>query len=446
MRQTQLFPLLLVVVVTASVYFWYGHYMGSGYGDFGIPEKDTEEVTTISEKAKDPYGIGRPRVAAFKVLVDSDVNSSYVPVEPITRKDSRLYSQEELQLLREHEESVLRSSELKQLIEYAHAHYDIPTMKERFYQEGYLIFKPKIPADIFASVKDFTIKMGNNDPEAFKGNWTLGHPCKSEPSTCNHDRYDIPGVAGVAKDWSIRAVIAALYDMNPYSYQSLNYPRSSLAYTHSDYVHFGTFPAKAMTAVWVALEDIHPDSGPLFYYPGSHKLPYYNMQNLGLKKNADGDYPKYQETIQALAENMGYKRESFTPKQGEALIWHGNLLHGGPPPNNPALTRLSVVVHFHFYGMEFGWQPVASRTDLNEVIFIRALGVHQVWGRIPPPEFSEKGVRKAMGASCSAVDNDPCKLNPVLLSLPENKMYKPAGIERCQSGHGNKQHPGHICR
>ncbi|KAJ1410373.1 hypothetical protein B484DRAFT_402953 [Ochromonadaceae sp. CCMP2298] len=236
--------------------------------------------------------------------------------------------------------------------------------------------------------------------------------------------------------------------MNPYSYQSLNYPRSSQSYTHSDYVHFGTYPAKAMTAVWVALEDIHPDSGPLFYYPGSHKMPYYNMQDLGLKKNSDGDYPKYQDLIQAMAENMGYKRATFLPKEGEALIWHGNLLHGGPPPNNPILTRLSIVVHFHFYGMEFGWQPVASRTDADAVIYIRSLGVHQVWGRIPPPaEFSAGGVRKAVELPCTAVDTNPCKLKPVLLSLPENKLLTSAvGVERCNSGHGNKDHPDHICR
>ena len=31
-----------------------------------------------------------------------------------------------------------------------------------------------------------------------------------------------------------------------------------------------------MCGVWVALEDITEDNGPLHYYPGSHRLPDYD--------------------------------------------------------------------------------------------------------------------------------------------------------------------------
>lgn len=40
----------------------------------------------------------------------------------------------------------------------------------------------------------------------------------------------------------------------------------------SDLIHFDTMPRTLMAAAWTALEDIHPDSGPLRFYPKSHHL------------------------------------------------------------------------------------------------------------------------------------------------------------------------------
>jgi ectoine hydroxylase-related dioxygenase (phytanoyl-CoA dioxygenase family) len=34
-------------------------------------------------------------------------------------------------------------------------------------------------------------------------------------------------------------------------------------------------------------------------------------------------------------------------KKGDVLIWHANLVHGGAPILNPALTRKSMVVHYY---------------------------------------------------------------------------------------------------
>ena len=305
--------------------------------------------------------------------------------------------------------------ELPKLIKYAYDNYDMKTMLKTFYENGYLIFKPKIDNKILDDATNFTQLLGDNHPSAFNGPFTRGHSCLKSRKHCIHDRYDQNGVSGIANDFSIRAVIAALFEMNPYSYQSLNYPRSSLAATHSDYIHFGSYPANTMCAVWVALEDIHPDAGPLFYYPGSHKLPYINMNDFDLKTIDDGDYPIYQTKIETLAENLGFKKTTFLPKRGEALIWHGNLLHGGPTPNNKEITRLSQVVHYHFYEMEYGWHPIASRIDENKIKYVNNIGVHQIWGRIPA-EIDTIQNKDAIG-SCFHFPNSPCLQNLFSLGL-----------------------------
>lgn len=134
-------------------------------------------------------------------------------------------------------------------------------------------------------------------------------------------------------------------------FQSLNFEHGSAQRAHSDTIHMTTYPLGYLVAVWVALEDIHPDSGPLFYYPGSHRLPYVLNKDYAHGGNyfllGPQAYQKYENAIQQVIENNKLKQEVFCPKKGDAFIWHANILHGGSPINNPALTRKSMVLHFY---------------------------------------------------------------------------------------------------
>ena len=44
----------------------------------------------------------------------------------------------------------------------------------------------------------------------------------------------------------------------------------------------------------------------------------------------------------------GYRQEHFLARRGDVLIWHANLLHGGAPVKNKALSRWSQVTHYYF--------------------------------------------------------------------------------------------------
>jgi ectoine hydroxylase-related dioxygenase (phytanoyl-CoA dioxygenase family) len=134
-------------------------------------------------------------------------------------------------------------------------------------------------------------------------------------------------------------------------FQTLNFIKGSGQRAHSDSIHMTTYPLGYLIAVWVALEDIDPESGPLFYYPGSHQLPYLLNNDFGNISNAwmlgKKKYSDYEDVIEDLINKKMMQPKVFLPKKGDILVWHANLLHGGLPIKNSARTRKSMVIHYY---------------------------------------------------------------------------------------------------
>jgi phytanoyl-CoA dioxygenase PhyH len=116
--------------------------------------------------------------------------------------------------------------------------------------------------------------------------------------------------------------------------------------------HFSSIPERFMCGVWVALEDISPDAGPLEYYPGSHTWPIIYNDKIGVRAKARAkstlSQELYHDVWRALIAKYAVKPRYFLPKKGEAVIWAANLLHGGSCQRNPNVTRWSQVTHYFF--------------------------------------------------------------------------------------------------
>ena len=84
----------------------------------------------------------------------------------------------------------------------------------------------------------------------------------------------------------ILKVLSAIFDDQAVPCQTLNFIHGSQQAVHQDVIHLTPFPQGFMCGVWVALEDIHPDSGPLIVYPGSHRLPRLYTQTVGVGEGA----------------------------------------------------------------------------------------------------------------------------------------------------------------
>lgn len=133
-------------------------------------------------------------------------------------------------------------------------------------------------------------------------------------------------------------------------FQSLNFYRGSEQAAHSDFVHMATYPKGYLIAVWIALEDVDSENGPLEYFTGSHKLPYllwpdYDPQHGKYLLN-NSAYKKYEDQLDAIIASQSFEKKEFHAKKGDVLIWHANLLHGGKAILNPERTRKSMVLHY----------------------------------------------------------------------------------------------------
>jgi Phytanoyl-CoA dioxygenase (PhyH) len=165
-------------------------------------------------------------------------------------------------------------------------------------------------------------------------------------------------VLALALSPEIHALLNELYGREPLPFQTLNFRKGSEQRAHSDTIHFNSTPPGFMCGIWVALEEIDMENGPLVYYPGSHRLPEFTMEDVGVEARQD-QYPHYERFIADEIDRRRLAPAYGTIGKGQAIVWSANLLHGGMPQRDPARTRHSLVTHYFFEGCRF-YTPMTS--------------------------------------------------------------------------------------
>lgn len=204
----------------------------------------------------------------------------------------------------------------------------------------------------------------------------------------------VPAVRTLATDPTVLATLEALYRRRPVPFQTLNFKRGTEQATHSDLLHFNSLPPRYMAGVWIALEDVGAASGPLHYYPGSHRLPVFELHDLDLAgssySNRDQQYEVYNQFVTELLAESGLPKETVSLRRGQALIWASNLFHGGDPIADPNSTRRSQVTHCYFEGCRY-YTPLYSDPPLGRYSWRRVTDL--TTGEVQPHVYAGKEVR-----------------------------------------------------
>jgi len=142
--------------------------------------------------------------------------------------------------------------------------------------------------------------------------------------------------------------LKAIFDSQVSVYQSLIFRYGSQQDTHQDFPWVTPTIPSHLAASWIAMEDVSPDSGPLYYYPGSHNVKKFNFGNGILYRHGESVFgPKlFGKYLDWRCKKEGLVKETLFIKKGDVLIWHSALAHGGHRINNPKQTRKSLVCHY----------------------------------------------------------------------------------------------------
>lgn len=205
--------------------------------------------------------------------------------------------------------------------------------------EGYAIIKNFFPDETVKNINKLLQKLLSEKKLPIKDNRKIMHSVRI--SNEMRDLVNTP---------ELNEILKLLMGKELDLFQSVNFLKGSEDPAHSDFIHMSTYPYGYLIAVWIALEDITLENGPLYFYPGSHKLPYImnkDFQHGGNRWLTGKDYKKrYSEKINKTINEKNLDKRVFTAATGDVLIWHANLLHGGSPIVNTTITRKSMVLHY----------------------------------------------------------------------------------------------------
>jgi hypothetical protein len=220
---------------------------------------------------------------------------------------------------------------------------ELAAMVRKYARDGYVIVDPALPEALMdAAVRDMD------------GRYREGGGGTYASKSRVQDAWQFsPAVRQIASNPRVLDLLYLLYRRPAIPFQTLNFPRGTEQRTHSDTIHFHSVPHGFMCGVWIAFEDIDLTNGPLHYYPGSHRLPYYDMHDLGITATHQGEpYERYGDTYEAFVESLmrvhRLPRHELQVRKGQALVWAANLFHGGSPIIDAARSRHSQVTHYYF--------------------------------------------------------------------------------------------------
>lgn len=107
--------------------------------------------------------------------------------------------------------------------------------------------------------------------------------------------------------------------------------------------------------VWIALDEISPDAGPLEVIPGSQLWEGPTradvLDRLEEHERTDPNWPRLAERfVTAIWENEIERRNapsySFVGSKGDVLFWHPQLVHRGSRPLVPGMLRPGLIAHY----------------------------------------------------------------------------------------------------
>jgi hypothetical protein len=252
-----------------------------------------------------------------------------------------------------------------------------------FVRDGYLIIKGAVPKTLTAALRREIDEFWHNPPDDARvetfdnGTYEIIKPdIRYRPGATKLLDYHAFSSRARTAMAAPRVVefLSAIFETKPKAFQTLTFWKGSQQDIHKDtaYVQVDGAPMH-IAATWFALEDVQSGTGELEYYVGSHRTP--DFLFAGEHKwmiHAPHENDAFLKSHHEDAEKYGLKKSSFLADEGDVLVWHADLAHGGSPITRPGATRQSLVTHLTTAKDDPPYQKYAQRVPFEQdgIIFI----------------------------------------------------------------------------
>ena len=157
--------------------------------------------------------------------------------------------------------------------------------------------------------------------------------------------------ARFAKDPRFVDFLARLWGPNVALLQSMALmkpPKTGEKRFHQDQAYFRLAPSR-VAAYWIAVDDTDAENGCMHVVPGSHKA---GVAPHGAQVGLDPSDPEYRRLnlggvyYSALEPPAARDVVAVPMRAGDAVLFHGDLVHGTPPNASQSRRRFAVQLHY----------------------------------------------------------------------------------------------------
>jgi phytanoyl-CoA hydroxylase len=137
----------------------------------------------------------------------------------------------------------------------------------------------------------------------------------------------------------VQRAINALFGEAGQLVHTMYFDGNQATWSHRDGHYIDSHQSGAMVGVWIAAEDIHPDSGRFFVVPRSHRIGV-----LGERQDPNGR--DYKSVMADFVRNGPLDCVAPVLLQGDMLLWSSMTIHGSLPSTDSRWSRRSFTGHY----------------------------------------------------------------------------------------------------
>ena len=146
----------------------------------------------------------------------------------------------------------------------------------------------------------------------------------------------------VFSNHSICKGLKSILGEKPKIVQSMYFEGNSATWEHQDSYYLDSEKIGAMTAGWLALEEIKADAGRFFICPKTHEI---DLGRQNIQNNIADNHDKYIEKVVSIIKSKNMPVKAPYMAAGDVLFWNSWTIHGSIDSQSKTFSRSSITMH-----------------------------------------------------------------------------------------------------